>query len=167
MQKLGCKSIGWTMMLCLYFTISMSGCSESRKVYLPRDLELLTVSDSTYTTDPFACSCKVVAYFKVTKYDLYISKYIPYMKQYPNVSFIFYLSGDGKEQMQEIMQTTEFKHPVFLDPEKSYIKVNKRLQQPPGQSELAFIGYVISDKFIEVTNPNMNDFSKLIKRCAD
>lgn len=157
------------ILICIWLFIISVSCSQessSRSVHLIKGLDVLTVEDSPVVDDLFENKCKVVAYFKIYNFEKWVLGYAEYIKKYPNVSFIFYLGGEGEDEMLELMKKTDFKHPVYLDREKSFIKANN-IPSMDGH-DLSFKGYVIGEDFIEVSHPGQQpEFETLLRRCPD
>ena len=118
---------------------------------LPTDKKILVCNDSIrFRGDPFSKRIKVVTYLKDDAISE-IPQWIPYIKKYPDISFIFYFNSGNPQYVIEGLKHFCFPLPVFWDTESKY-------------KDYGLICFVVNEtnEIIETTNPTLPNFDKLL-----
>ncbi len=139
-------------------------CNSKKKdvLYLPEGLSIVNTVNDRNMADELSKSTKVVAFFyseHVRKIDL--PRYNKFIKEYPELGFIFYVDHNDKISLKEFMKENRILSPVYFDPEQKFIEANKNRFR----KNWTFIGYIVNAKneIIRMTNPSLPDFEQVIK----
>jgi len=119
---------------------------------LPSNKEMLAANDSIhFKYNPFNAKTKVVTYLKDDAMYV-LPQWIPYIKKYPNVSFIFYVNSTNKEYVIGGLKYFHFPLPVFINTNSKY-------------NGYGLICFVVDNqnKIIDISNPSMPNFNNLLK----
>ncbi len=120
----GILAICWFIALWLGTACS----SGTEKMILPDDLELVNQS-SEKDSVCFSCHHQVVVYLNFDKSSFFgFSKdflWPEFRERFPEVSFVFYFSGQDREKLVRELKDLEFPYPGFHDPDFRFYHANR------------------------------------------
>jgi hypothetical protein len=151
----------------LVIVFCLQGCNKKqseKKLQLPSDMEKLTWNDSiSFESDPLKKNVRSVAYLKPNAISQALRPYIYYIKNYPEVGFIFIISSnddnktcigpDERKVIKKELEKIKFPSQVFIDPDNKYHR------------GYGFIAFLVNHNDImeEVVNPSMPQYEDMLK----
>ncbi|MBD8489832.1 hypothetical protein IFO69_13825 [Echinicola sp. CAU 1574] len=114
--------------LCLIICFFSACNHNSKPLNLPQELEVIPTNDGTKHIC-FECDNQVVVYLNAEKLNLHALSgafgWADTKVKYPDIAFIFYLSGKDKEKIKRELSGYHFPFPVLYDPSGSFYQLNK------------------------------------------
>jgi hypothetical protein len=125
-------------------------------------MEKITWNDSIqYKCNPFKKNVRYVVYVKPEAMTQTMPQYIYYIKNYPEVGFIFIFSSNEKKTtinssekktIKKKLKNLEFPIPVFIEADNKFRKYG-------------FIAFIMNknNEVVSATNPSLPDFEETFK----
>lgn len=160
-------TIKYFSFICLSFMLIISfSCREEPRsdMIFPGGLERIN-SDGLVRKVDLEIENKVVFYLDISERSLYlfsgnILDWDEFLKKYPDVSVLIYLSGVDpkgkrtKEKMEEYLKLHKFPYEVILDPEYKLFNLNN-LESFPYDNKTDQTYYVKGNKILGISNFGM------------
>ncbi|PKQ66520.1 hypothetical protein BZG01_10875 [Labilibaculum manganireducens] len=130
---------------------NIGGDKKKREIILDRNCEIVGIEDSViFKVDPFGEHFKCVTFLQ-DEVILELRHYKPYLKKYPDISFLFYIETDDKEYVIETLKEMSFTYPVFIESKNN--------------EKMIFINYLLDSKscILEITNPSISNFGEQLE----
>jgi len=137
------------------FIVNSQSCHKNsdKTIELSSDMEKITWNDSIqYKCNPFKKNVRYVAYVKPEAMTQTMPQYIYYIKNYPEVGFIFIFSSNEKKTIKKKLINLEFPIPAFIEADNKFRKYG-------------FIAFIVNknNEVVSTTNPSLPDFEETLK----
>ncbi|XOV92120.1 MAG: hypothetical protein ACFHWX_18165 [Bacteroidota bacterium] len=138
--------------------------NSTREIHLVRGLEVWQNENHPVDLDEnwFDKSCKVVVYMKFYQDFHRLDLWMKYIEKYPNIPFLFYYAGGDPDKYFAQLEEIGFNHPIMIDDVGQFFEKNAGIMR----EDYSFIAYVINDHSVEMSNPTISNFEKLLKECS-
>ena len=145
-----------SFLLILFLSGNISFKKQKKILNLNKDLDIIRISDSI-RLNKNTSTYKYKSVCFVDGSAMWSLKYwLPYIKRYNNIPFVFYVKTNDKKTALQNLQELNFPLPIFIEP----------IKEENDPYKVLMIGYIVNNRneIIQLANPLLPEFSSILKK---